>query len=109
MFRRLFHFATDSSGAALLEFTIVLPVMLALMFGAFQFGIIIRDLNMLATATSAGARQLSIGRGDSTPYTDTVNKVKASASNLTQSYLQYTVTINGTACSTDSACQTALN
>jgi Flp pilus assembly protein TadG len=118
MFRRLVQFPLDCAGAALLEFTIVLPALLLIMMGAIQFGSVVYNLNVVANATAAGIRQLSISRGEavvaspaSGPYTDAVNQVKNyfSTSDWNHSYVTITLIVNGTTCTTDTTCQTALN
>src|ERR1700681_341331 len=118
MFRRLSHLARDHAGAALLEFTLVLPVLLFIMMGAVQFGTVVFNLNVVANATAAGIRQLTISRGEavvagppaSGPYTDTVTQIDGyfSASDLKSKYVTITVVVNGTTCTTDTSCQSAL-
>jgi len=117
MFRRLLQFARDRAGAALLEFTVVLPVLLFVMMGAMQFGSVVYNLNVVANATAAGIRQLSISRGEvvvanpaSGPYTDTAAQIDGyfSASDLKNKYVTITLVVNGTTCTTDTSCQTAL-
>ena len=73
MIRRLFDLATGRQGTVTIEFAVIAPVLLLLVFGTFQFGIVISNYVLLTNAVGAGARQLSLSRGDSTPYTDTVS------------------------------------
>ncbi len=100
--------ARDASGTSAVEFALMLPVVLALMLGCVVFGVGFNNYLMVTTAAEAGTFQLTVSRGDSTAYSDTVNAVKGAAPALTPSQLTITVTVNGTACSSDSACQTAL-
>jgi Flp pilus assembly protein TadG len=98
----------DVSGAAAVEFALIVPVLLLIMLGTFVFGIAFVNYIMVTNAADAGTLQLTVSRGDSTPYTDTVNAIYASAPALTKAQLTISLTVNGTACSSDSTCQTAL-
>ena len=118
MIRRLLDLARDSAGAALVEFTIVLPLLFITVFGVTQFGVLLNNNIIVTDATEVGAQQFSISRGSTTtPLTDTVSEIYAFASNLCgaaplptcASVLTVTLSVNGTACATDSACTTALN
>ena len=63
------------------------------------------------TLAMAGARTLAMSRSSATsanPYNTAVNAIKASAANLTPGSITTTIAINGTACTTDSGCQTAI-
>jgi len=105
----------DQAGAALVEFTVIGPVLLVLWLGVIQFGFILNNSVALSAATAAGVRTLSVDRGQSsTPYTDTLNQINASAGTLTVANITTTVTIcssstSCSACSTDSTCLTALS
>ena len=101
--------AGDRSGASAVEFALLAPILLLLAVGMAQFGIVLNQYIMLTEAVRDGARQLALARGNSTPYTSTVNQVKSSAGTLAAARLTITTTVNGTACSTDSTCQTALS
>src|SRR5215471_2010430 len=99
----------DISGTAAIEFGLIAPVLLLMIIGMFVFGIAIHDYLTVTNAAQAGAFQLAISRGDSTPYTDTTNAIYAAAPTLTKGQLTITVSVNGSTCSSDSACLTALN
>jgi Flp pilus assembly protein TadG len=103
---RLFDVVRDHTGSVLVEFTLVLPVLLLLVLGLAQFGIMFYDYILVTNAAATGARNFSISRLDSTPYTDTKSAINSATTNL--SSLTITMSVNGTGCSTDSACQTAL-
>jgi len=49
-------------GAALVEFAIVLPLLMTLLLGIMEFGMIMHDYIMLAQGTREGARTAAIGR-----------------------------------------------
>jgi hypothetical protein len=58
-----------------------------------------------------GARNFAISRAtaSSSPYSTTVTAITSAAPNLTAASVTVTATVNGTACSSDSGCATALN
>jgi Flp pilus assembly protein TadG len=91
-----------------IEFAFIAPVLLLMVLGAGVFGIAIDNYIQLTGAASIGARQLAISRGAATPYTDTVAQLKGAAPNLIPASLTITLKVNGTACATDAACNTAL-
>ena len=47
---------SDQSGAALVEFAIVLPVLLVLIFGMIEFSVMLYDKAMITNASREGAR-----------------------------------------------------
>jgi len=99
----------NRAGTAAVEFALVAPMLLLLVLGMCQFGLTMNQYLTLTNAVRSGARQLSMSRnGDNTPRTDTINLIYASAPNLTPGSLTITTSINGTACTTDAACKTAL-
>jgi len=120
MIRRLFDVARDCTGAAFLEFALVLPVLLLVVFGITQFGLIFYHYSLVTNATAAGARQLSISRLDSTAYCDTQNTIVNASGGLggtpgssgscptLNSDFTITIAVDGTACTSNSSCQAAL-
>jgi Flp pilus assembly protein TadG len=95
------------SGAALVEFALVLPVLFLVLFGAVQFGWLMNNYLMLTDAASVGARQLASERGYATPYSDTEAAVLAATSTL-KNTLTITIKVGGTTCTSDTACASAL-
>jgi Flp pilus assembly protein TadG len=95
-------------GTALVEFGLAVPVLLLIVVGTAQFGLALNSYVTLTDAVRAGARQFAVSRGDSSPKTNAVNRIYSSAPNLTQADLTIALSVNGTACATDSACSTAL-
>jgi len=79
-------------GQALVEFTIILPILLLLILGILQFGIVFNNYITLTDAVRAGARQASVGRSVADPAGAAVSRVRASAAGLDQSKLAVTVT-----------------
>lgn len=81
---------------------------LFLLLRLVQFGLTVGNYVMPTKAVNVGAMQFAISRSDTTPYTDTVSAIKAAGPTLTPANLTITLSVNGTACATDSACSTAL-
>jgi hypothetical protein len=78
----------------MVEFTLVFPVLAILLFGVIQFGIAFNNYLALTDAVRAGSRQASVARylPDTQRQSKVESKVRASASNLTQSKLKVFVT-----------------
>lgn len=104
-FRRLLD---DTAGVAALEFALISPVLLAGLLGMFSFGVAIKDYMVLTRAAGQGALTFALSRGTATPYTASQTALKAAAPTLTVASLSVTMTIDGVACTSDSACSTAL-
>jgi Flp pilus assembly protein TadG len=98
----------DRAGTSAVEFALIAPALMLLALGTVQFGLTINNFITLTDAVRTASRQLAVSRGGATPYTDTVNQVYRSAPTLTQASLTISLTVNGTACSTDTACASAL-
>ncbi len=103
----------DQSGSPAVEFGLIAPVLLLMLFGIVKFGIVLNNYIELSDGVRSGARQLAISRVNagsaSTPWTDTNSAVTSSAANLTKASITITMTVNGTACTNDSNCATALS
>src|SRR5580765_5190459 len=56
MLNRFRNFKRDSKGAALLEFTIVLPILLAIGLGVFEFGNALYNYQLIANGVRDAAR-----------------------------------------------------
>jgi len=68
--------ARDQSGQALVEFVLVLPLLLLVLFGIMQFGLLFyKDID-ITSATREGARKASISR-DTSCKTAVVNAIAA--------------------------------
>jgi Flp pilus assembly protein TadG len=106
--RRARQAARDQSGVGAVEFALILPALLTIIVGGFVFGTAFNNYVVITNAAQAGTFQLTVSRGTSTPLTGTTNAVYAAAPGLTQNQMTITLNVNGTACTTDSACQTAL-
>jgi Flp pilus assembly protein TadG len=101
----------DHSGAQAVEFALIAPLLLTLIMGIIQFSITLNNYIELTEAVRTGARNLAISRAmaSTTPYTTTVSNISSSAGNLTAANIAVTVSVNGTACSSDATCSTALS
>lgn len=81
----------DAAGQTMVEFVLVLPVLLVILFGIIQFGITFNNYVSLTDSVRAGARTAAVSRMSPDPTGDTVSKVKAS-SDLDPSKVTVTVT-----------------
>jgi Flp pilus assembly protein TadG len=86
------RFAHHKRGQAMVEFALTLPVMLTLLVAIIVLGIVFNNYLTLTNATTAGAQQLSISRGQtSDPCATTSQTVQAAAPNLTSGGLAYSI------------------
>jgi Flp pilus assembly protein TadG len=101
----------DRSGAPAVEFALIAPLLLMLIMGIIQFSITLNNYIELTEAVRTGARNLAISRAmaSATPYTTTVADISSSAGNLKSTNITVTMSVNGTACASDSTCSTALS
>jgi len=100
----------DRAGSPAVEFALIAPILLLTLFGIIQFGIALNNYIELTDAVRNGTRNFTISRAtaSTTPYTSTVTAITGGAPSLTASSVTVTASVNGTACSTDSGCTTAL-
>jgi Flp pilus assembly protein TadG len=104
--------AKDRGGAAAVEFALVLPMLLVMLVGIIQFGVAINSYLELTDAVRAGARSVAVSRSSATsatPLTTMNSAITNSAANLTAGSITTTLLINGTACTTDTGCETAIS
>lgn len=76
----------------MVEFALVLPLLLLLILGIVQFGILLNNKVTLTDAVRAGARQAAVSRGLPDPVGTTTDRVKRSAAGLRAGDIQVTVT-----------------
>jgi len=122
MFARLLDVVRDRAGAAVAEFAIVTPVLMAGLLGVIQFGIVYYDYMLVEDAAQVGERTFLQNRPFSTtnlsctaacptacftPYSSTVSAVQ-NATNLTVGQLAINLSVAGTQCTSDASCGTAL-
>jgi Flp pilus assembly protein TadG len=82
-------------GSAIVEMAVALPVLMLIMTGIFSFSIALYQKLLLAEAVSAGARYLSVDRGDVDPCTTASNLIYANAPGLNKADVSLTYTLNG--------------
>ncbi len=95
-------------GVVALEFVLVAPVLLLLLFGILYCGIALNNYLILTAAAEQGAQTLSLGRGTSSPYSTAKTAIDSAAVNLNTSQITQTVMIGGSPCSSDIACSALL-
>jgi Flp pilus assembly protein TadG len=80
-------------GQAMVEFAIVAPILLLILMGIMQLGVVYNNWVTLTDAARAGARKAAVCRTGCSPdaTTATVTAVKNSAVNLNQANLGVTV------------------
>lgn len=98
-----------ASGTVAVEFALIGPVLLLAMVGMFVFGVALNNWVILTSATQAGAFQLMISRGANTPWADTRLAILNAAPTLTPASLTITMSVDNTACTSDSTCKTLLS
>lgn len=84
--------ARSERGQAMVEFALVLPILLVLVLGIIQFGILFNNYVTLTDAVRAGARQAAVSRTLPDPVKVTEDRVKGSAAGLNAGDLGITVT-----------------
>ncbi len=75
----------------MVEFALVIPLLLLLIFGIIQFGILFNNYLALTDAVRAGARQAAVSRTLPDPVAVTKTRVERSAAGLKASNLVITV------------------
>ena len=66
----------------MVEFVLVAPILLLLVFGIIQFGILFNNYLTLTDAVRAGARQAAVSRTLADPVKSATDRVKSAAANL---------------------------
>jgi len=75
----------------MVEFVLVLPLVLMLLFGIIQFGTVFNHDETITDAARAGARKAAVSRLEADPVGLAQAAARSSASGLDQSQLQVTV------------------
>jgi Flp pilus assembly protein TadG len=91
MIRRKFTYEREQ-GQTVTEFAMILPILLLVLLGIVQLGIVFNHYVTLTDAARAGARKAVVSRQASNPSGTTVTAVRNSATNLDHSKLGVTVT-----------------
>ena len=82
----------NERGQTMVEFTLVLPVLLVVLFGIIQFGITFSNYVALTDAVRAGARTAAISRSAADPVGDTKARVLNASGDLKAADVKPTVT-----------------
>ena len=82
----------NEKGQTMVEFTLVLPVLLVVLFGIIQFGIVFSNYVALTDAVRAGARTAAISRSAIDPVGDTKARVINASGDLKTADVTPTVT-----------------
>lgn len=90
---------------AALEFGLLAPVLLMIVIGISLFGIVLNNYLIITSAAAQGAMTLALTRGTTTPYSTTTTAINSAAMTLNTSNLVVTMTVNGSACTSDATCQ----
>ena len=102
------HLAKDRAGAAAVEFGLIAPLLLMMLMAIIEFGLTLNNYLELTDAVRVAARTFAISGTSTTPMSTATTAADNSAANLTASSLSLTFSVNGAACTSDSACATAL-
>ena len=78
-------------GQSLTEFALVLPLLMLVLFGIIQFGIVFNNYISLTDAVRSGARKAATSRNLPDPPGATIAQVRKAASELKPADLQVTV------------------
>jgi Flp pilus assembly protein TadG len=78
-------------GQTMVEFALVMPVLLVVIFGIIQFGILYNDYISLTDATRIGARKAAVSRQTADPVGLATTAVRNAAADLDASELQIAV------------------
>jgi len=78
------------------EMAVVAPILLLLIFGIVQFGIVFNNYVTLTDAVRAGARTAAVSRNYGDRVNRTKTKVRASATNLDTSPATLGITVDST-------------
>jgi Flp pilus assembly protein TadG len=99
----------DRRGVAALEFVLVAPALFMVIFAGAELSILLARYMTLANAAVVGAKQFAFSAGVSaTPYDDAVNAIQGSASTLSLPASGISLSVNGTACTSNTVCGNAL-
>ena len=81
----------NEQGQSMVEFAIVLPLLVVLLFGIIQFGIAFNNYLALTDAVRAGGRKAAVSRESGDPAGAATAAVRSAAADLDQSILGVSV------------------
>jgi Flp pilus assembly protein TadG len=76
----------------MVEFALILPVLMILLFGIIQFGIVLHDYLTITDAVRVGAREAAVSRNDPSAIADVTARVEEAAAGIDISKLDITIT-----------------
>jgi Flp pilus assembly protein TadG len=82
----------NQQGQSMTEFALILPILVILLFGVIQFGIVFNNYITVTDAVRAGARKGAVSRHLQNPNAAVVQGVRDAATDLRQSDLNVSVT-----------------
>lgn len=82
----------NEKGQAMVEFALVIPALLLVVFGIIQFGILFNNYLTLTDAVRVGARQAAVSRQSPNPITATTDRIMRAADHLDTGQLEITIT-----------------
>ena len=86
----------EETGQTLVEFALVAPLLLIILFGIIQFGIAFKHSIALTDAVRTGARKATVSRTAADPVSATQSAVLGAASDLDGSKVKVTVSSSWT-------------
>lgn len=72
----------EEQGQTMVEFALVVPLLLVVLFGILQFGAVYNDYVTLTDATRVGARKAAVSRHSASPQSDAEAAARSSASGI---------------------------
>ena len=75
----------------MVEFALVVPILLVILFGIIQFGVVYKNYVTLTDSTRVGARKAAVSRHEVNPVGAAEASVRGSASGLDQDELDVSV------------------
>ena len=87
----------ENDGQAMVEFALVLPILLLLVLGIMQFGIVLHDYLAITDAARIGVRQAAVSRLDPAAAAAVEARVRSAAGDLDQADLDVTLTPSNSA------------
>ncbi len=86
----------NERGQTMTEFAFVLPILLVLLFGIMQFGVIFNNYVALTDAARAASRKGAVSRSASNPQGDCEATGYAAGTNLDQPHVKFILTCDST-------------
>lgn len=80
---RLFKFPSESRGQGMVEFALVIPIVIAMIFGILELGWLLYNNHTVSNATREGARYAMVNSGERSAETAS----KASVQNVVNEYV----------------------